>query len=638
MKTTTRFDYPGLPAHSISTIRLMLTLRGEESEASQRTPLNIGLAVDTSGSMHGEKIAKVKEAAIMITRMLAASDMYSLVTFNDTARVVVPVAKGADLAGVEGLINRITAEGNTNLYGGYRKVFELVREGRSIAASRIVLLSDGQANLGLTSISDFGKYAVSLRGSQITTTTFGVGHDFDDALMTAIAEAGGGSASYIEHPWQAVEVFREELEDMRCTTASNTRVRFIPSSSVSSCTLLNNFPEDDDGYLVGDVYATKERQMVLEMAIKTGPEMEGLSLGSLEVKYNVPGKGVAALLTVPVSMPVVSDEKFATYKIDKEVTLEAALLTVGRAKREAMKLAEEQRFAEAADLLENFVAALTGLNLFNPDLDQELERLKERAWNLRHRGREFFTAMEKKRFVYESDMIMKGKKMMYLAMMARREPYPAATIPDNMVTIHAGINNSLDFMITNKPDRTATEFLDEVFNNLNGAVEPGTYGRNWVLRDSATYRIFDTGSAYALAEGKAEDWRTLQEIGIDLTSSLEVVKLPTIMANGHRKIPKGVVRLDLSLIDPGRRRTMDLLYRSTAIACDFLAAVYEEISHFVPPNTYGRIWLLRDVATGRVFDFGSAWARFNQMQADVRPIERVGITGGSQLQALLLAH
>jgi hypothetical protein len=227
--------------------------------------------------------------------------------------------------------------------------------------------------------------------------------------------------------------------------------------------------------------------------------------------------------------------------------------------------------------------------------------------------------------------------MMYLAMMERREPYRAATMPDNMVTIHAGINNCLDFMIANSPDRTATEFLDAVFCELKGEVEPGNYGRSWLLRDSATYRVFDAGSAYALAEGKAEDWRTLQEIGIDLTTSLEVVQLPPIMANGHRKIPKGVVRLDLSLIDPGRR-TMDLLYRSTVIACDFLAAVYEEISHFVPPNTYGRIWLLRDVATGRVFDFGSAWARFNQMQADVRPIERVGITGGSQLQALLLAH
>ena len=81
---------------------------------------------------------------------------------------------------------------------------------------------------------------------------------------------------------------------------------------------------------------------------------------------------------------------------------------------------------------------------------------------------------------------------------------------------------------------------------------------------------------------------------------------------------------------------MDIPYRPTAIACDFLATVYEEIRQFVPPNTYGRFWLLRDLATGRVFDFGSAWARFNQLQADVRPLQRVGITGGSQLQPVLL--
>ena len=638
MKTTTQFDYSGLPSNSIFTVRLMLTLTGEASEASQRTPLNICLVIDTSGSMQGEKIAKVKEAAIMITRMLSGSDLYSLVTFNDAANAIVPVAKGADLAGVEELINRIKADGNTNLHGGYQKGFEQVRDGSGFAASRIVLLSDGQANVGLTSINDLGKFAVSLRGHQITTTTFGVGNDFDDALMTAIAEEGGGSANYIEHPRQAAEVFREELEDLRGTTASNTRIRFLPGGSVASCTLLNNFPEDDDGYLVGDVYATKERQLVLELSIKTGPETAALTLGSFEVRYTVPGKGAAAPITVPVSLPVVSEEQFATYRNDREVTMEAALLTVGRAKREAMRLADEQRFVEAADLLENFVAVLAGLYLNDPELDQELDRLKERAWNLRHRGKEYYTAMEQKRFAYEADMTMKGKKEMYLAMMERREPCRAVTTSDNMVTINSGINNSFDFMVANAPDRTATAFLDEVFSNLEGAVEPGTYGRSWVLRDTATYRVFDAGSSYALAQGKADDRRPLQEIGIDRANSLEVVQLPPLKPKEHRNIPQELVKIELSLIDSGKRRAIDIPYRHSAIACDFLAAVYEEIWQFVPPNTYGRTWLLRDVATGRVFDFGSAWARFNQLQADVRPLQLVGIKGGAQLQAVLLSR
>ena len=638
MITTTEFDYSGLPSNNIFTVRLMLTLTGEASEASQRTPLNIGLVIDTSGSMQGEKIAKVKEAAIMITRMLSGSDMYSLVTFNDAANAIVPVAKGADLAGVEELINRITANGNTNLHGGYQKGFELVRDGSGFAASRIVLLSDGQANVGLTSINDLGKFAASLRGYQITTTTFGVGNDFDDALMTAIAEAGGGSASYIEHPWQAVEVFRQELEDLRCTTASNTRVKFQPGISIVSYALLNNFPEGDDGWLLGDVYATNERQMVLELVINAGCETTGLTLGSFEVRYNVPGKGSAAPIAVPVSLPVVSEHEFATYQHNKEVTLEAALLTVGRAKREAMRLADEHRFAEAADLLENFVAALSGLNLNDPEFDRELELLKERAWNLRHRGREFFTATEKKRFAYEADMTMKGKKGLYLAMMERREPYHAVATPDNMVTIYFGIDNSHGFMVSNTPDRPADAFLDEVFSNLDGAVEPGTYGRSWVLRDTATYRVFDAGSSYALAQGKADDRRPLQEIGIDRANSLEVVQLPPLKPKEQRNIPKEVVKIDLSLIDPGRRRAIDIPYRPSAIACDFLAAVYEEIWKFVPPNTYGRTWLLRDVATGRAFDFGSAWARFNQLQADVRPLQLVGIKGGAQFQAVLLSR
>jgi len=66
--------------------------------------------------------------------------------------------------------------------------------------------------------------------------------------------------------------------------------------------LLNNFPDGDDGYLVGDVYATRERQVVLELAIQTGAETAALPLGSFEVRYTVPGKGSAAPITVPVSL------------------------------------------------------------------------------------------------------------------------------------------------------------------------------------------------------------------------------------------------------------------------------------------------------------------------------------------------
>jgi hypothetical protein len=86
---------------------------------------------------------------------------------------------------------------------------------------------------------------------------------------------------------------------------------------------------------------------------------------------------------------------------------------------------------------------------------------------------------------------------------------------------------------------------------------------------------------------------------------------------------------------PDSRRTVDLPYRENMIACDFLGEVYRQISGQFPPNSYGRLWVLRETSTGRVFDCGSAWAKSNGVQADVRPIGKIGIKGGSIIQVVI---
>lgn len=640
MKTTTRFDYPALPSNSIFTVRLMLALSGGTAMGSHKSPLNIAMVIDRSGSMRREKIAKVKEAASMIAHMLAPHDIFSLVAFNDTAETIVPVAKGADLAGVEGLIAKINAAGNTNLFSGYDMGYQLASQAAGIATSRIVLLSDGLANRGIKTQRELSSVSGKMRDCGITTTTFGVGHDFDETLMTMMAEEGGGSANFIEHPWQAAEVFREELEDLRNISATNARVSFTPGSCVSSYTLLNSYPDKGgNSWLIGDIYSTRERRVVLELEVRTVAETADLNIGLFEVYYDNPGKSPSTPLKSPVSIPVVSSQEFDSCTVDNEVTLEAALLSLGRAKRNALKLSCQQKFIEAADLLDSYVSAIAGLCLNVPELDRELELLKERSWNLRHRGKEFFTATEKKYFTYEADLSTKGKKEKYNAMMARRSPeQPSAR--NNAIAVTSLINDaSSTFMVGCSANRSVSGFLEEIYNKLNGAVEPGTYGRLWVLRDEATSRIFDLGSSYARAQGCQEDRRTLEEVKLTSGVRLEAIPLPALPNNRHQKVPPEVVRVDLSHLRQAGSRSYDVICRAgSIIACDFLAEIYAEIKESVPPNSYGRTWLLRDSTTGRVFDFGTSWARFHQLQADIRPIEKVGVNSGSLLDAILISQ
>jgi Ca-activated chloride channel family protein len=654
MKTTTRFDYSALPANSSITSRILISLDGKGlTYVDHKTPLDISMVIDNSGSMQGPKIAKVKEAATMIARMLEPHDIFSLVTFNDTVNTVVPAAKGADLAGVETLISRITAGGSTNLCGGYERGFELASEGRRIAKARVVILSDGQANVGTISHDDLSCIAGKFRDQQVTTTTFGVGEDFDERILAVMAESGGGSANFIEHPWHAAEVFRSELEDLRNITATNTRARFVPGAKVVSCTLLNNFPVNYDGdWLIGDVYGNRERQIVLEVEVKTSGECYDFNLGTFELQYDIPGKDTTVPVSIPVPIPVVSKDEFAALTADEEVILEAALLTIGRAKRNAMNLACEQKFIEAADLLDSYIAALSGLRLNDPELDSELEKLRERSWNLRHRGKEFFTATEQKYLYYEADMTLKGKKAMYNAMMSRKEPTRSVS-SSNSISIFSQLNNR-ELMVEFHPDRTVSDFLKEVFVKLDGAVKPRTYGLTWGLRDAATSRIFDIGTSYARVIGKREDVRSLKDIGIDTGLKLEVVALPALptpkrlsdLASQETTkkyfsgtgLSSDVICIDMPQTGKPGNRLKVYPYRGTMIACDFLADLYNEIQNIVPPNSYGRQWFLRDAATGRVFDFGSAWARFHRLQADVRPIDKIGIIGGMTLQAVVLSY
>ena len=653
MKTTTRFDYSALPSNSSITSRIMISLDGKNVTSNHKTPLDIAMVIDNSGSMQGQKITKVKEAATMIARLLETHDLFSLVTFNDSVNTIVPVAKGADLSGVEAMISSITAGGNTNLSGGYERGFELASEGRRIANARVVLLSDGMANLGVISHNELSCIAGKFRDQQVTTTTFGVGDDFDERILAVVAESGGGSANFIEHPCQAVEVFRAELEDLRNITATNTRARFVPGTNVVSCILLNNFPVNVDGsWLIGDVYGNRERQIILEVEIKTSGECSDFNLGTFELQYDLPGKDTTVPLSIPVSIPVVSKDEFASLIADKDVILEAALLTIGRAKRNALNLACEQKFIEAADLLDSYITALSGLRLNDPELESELEKLKERSWNLRHRGKEFFTATEQKYLYYEADMTLKGKKEMYQAMMSRKEP-TRSIAGRNSISVFSQLNNR-DFLVECQPTINVSDFLKDVFVNLDGAVKPRTYGITWGLRDATTSRIFDIGTSYAKVLGNREDQRSLKEIGIDDGLKLEVVALPalptskrlidlagkesTIKCSTGAGLSSDTIFIDMTQLGKPGNRSKVYTYRGNTIACDFLADLYDEIKDIVPPNSYGRLWLLRDAANGRIFDFGSAWARFHRLQADVRPIEKVGIIGGSMLQIVLLTH
>jgi Ca-activated chloride channel homolog len=643
MKTTMRFDYACVPAGEKATIRLMLSVGGDGKKV-RPMPLNLAVVLDRSGSMQGDKIRKVLETTKMVAGMMQQQDVFSLVTFNNTVQTLIPNAKGPDLKGIEKLLSQVTADANTFLSGGYEEGVRLASVTSHGMVSRVLLLSDGQANEGITDHSTLADMAKKNLSAHITTSTFGVGSDFDEELMKSMAESGGGNSFYIEEPEHSEAVFREELEYMRGLLATDCTVTFKCAAGVCA-TLLNNYAATgNNSWLIGDISTVEERSLVLEIEVPISPVAgTELQVGEFEVNWSsMADDGRFDSTRLQAGVRVVTTGEFGETEPDRIVVIEAAMQAAASAKREARVLALQRRFDEAADVLDRFAIALEGLGLNDPCLNDEIKDLRERAARIRTERDRFYNPKMNKLMAYETEMMSKGRKSSYMSMKQRA------------VNMHSEQTGNMDAImvsfepLTGQSERavalpvtgiTVSELLKRIYEQMPDDIPPNSYGRRWVLRDRRTGRVFDIGSSWARANARKIDERATLTAGIREGMELEVVGLPALTAKVSRhQVAPGSIRIDLESILGATAGMVTEPFVNSMPACDFLARVFSTLSSVVRPNTYGTSWLLRDAATGRVFDTGSAWASAMGTLADIRPLSSIGLRGGSVIQAVMVRH
>lgn len=218
---------------------LQIGLQAKSSESEYVAPLNMAIVIDRSGSMEvSDKMPYLKQSLQLFIESLNPDDIISIVTYSDDAEVLVPAQLVSDGFWIRRMIDRIEPGGATNLHAGLMLGFQEVNKNYDIRRNNLViLLTDGVANRGVTDpdriLVDMGKY--DQRG--IHFSIIGLGLEYNDRLLSQIADQGKGGYMFIDSPKEMDRVFRQHAEELKQRVASDVTITIIPQSGVGLVSL-----------------------------------------------------------------------------------------------------------------------------------------------------------------------------------------------------------------------------------------------------------------------------------------------------------------------------------------------------------------------------------------------------------------
>ena len=374
---------------------VQIDLDARRPEHGKRAPMNLAVVLDRSGSMQGAKIEKARQAACVAIDHLDDNDFFSLVTFdNDTDVLLPPERVGGDRHREElkARIDRIRPGGGTAIYAGVSLGAAQVRRHlEKEFVNRVILLSDGLANVGPSRTSDLAGLGRELRRDGLSVTTVGLGDDYNEDLMTALAEASSANYYYVRDAEKLPGIFAEELGAARSIVARGVTIRITVPAGVRLKEIIGQ-PEIQCRGRSADIalpeYFGGDKRRFLARCVVEEKSSAPIEVAAVDLKYEPIDGGKAEPQQQAAKIDFTDEEKKSDASVRMEVMREVSIVGNRLAKEQAVKLADEGKAKDAADVLRGQATRNAALpaQAQVPGLAMENRKLEDAAKEVESQG------------------------------------------------------------------------------------------------------------------------------------------------------------------------------------------------------------------------------------------------------------
>ena len=285
--------------------------------------VDLVIVLDRSGSMEGQKLSDARQAVLRLLDQLGPDDRLALVTYSNgvqTQSGLLPMTE-ANRRRLISSVEHIHAGGGTNLGGGLKRGMDvLMHTPGGLRQRKVILISDGLANQGVTNPDALGRMASVAVENRFSISTVGVGLEFNEMLMTAIADQGAGHYTFLEDPQVFAQVFESEFQATRHVAAADVNIR-IPLEAGVRLVAAGGYPiRHENGSAIihpGNLLSGQRKTLYLTFQVPTAEEKE-IVMGRVQVRYQRQGQSRTVDAARPLTVACVPDPAAVVASIKKD--------------------------------------------------------------------------------------------------------------------------------------------------------------------------------------------------------------------------------------------------------------------------------------------------------------------------------